>query len=56
MTNTAKRIDHHCKVRQERNLVSKMTECDFSQKNHKNRLDCYERATRESRENDACIR
>ena len=51
--NKNKASDHHCSVLEQRHLVSEMTLCDSS--DHKNTYECYLKATKESRENKACM-
>lgn len=55
MKNTANASDNHCNVREQRHLVSEMTKCDHSGNNHQEKLECYLKATKESRESNACM-
>lgn len=47
--NTNRISDHHCEVLERRHLVSEMTKCDNSSKDHKKTYDCYLKKTKESR-------
>ncbi|MCP3872733.1 MAG: hypothetical protein GY699_06200 [Desulfobacteraceae bacterium] len=53
--NTANSLDHHCNVLEQKRLVSEMTECDDSMKDHKNKYNCYLKATKDSRDSKACL-
>lgn len=55
MTNTANASDTYCNVKEQKNLVSKMTECDSKENSHDKKVKCYIKATKESRENKACM-
>lgn len=52
---TATLIDNHCTVLEQRHLVSEMTACDIALNNYNEKYECYLEATRESRENKACM-
>lgn len=47
--------DHHCTVLEQKHLVSEMTQCDKVSSSHEDQYECYLDATRESRENKACM-
>jgi hypothetical protein len=48
-------IDHHCTVLEQKHLVSEMTACDKKPNSYDKKYECYLEATRESRENKACM-
>ncbi len=48
-------LNHHCTVKEQAQLVSKMTDCDHSQKDHESNYECYVEVSKESRENKACL-
>ncbi len=48
-------VDHHCNVHAQKELVSKMTRCDESHTRYDKKVECYLKATKESRENKACM-
>jgi hypothetical protein len=48
-------IDHHCTVLEQKQLVSEMTACDKEPNTYDQKYECYLEATRESRENKACM-
>jgi hypothetical protein len=48
-------IHHHCTVLEQKHLVSEMTACDKKLNNYDKKYECYLEATRESRENKACM-
>ncbi len=52
--NTATHVDTHCSVLRQRDLVSKMTQCD-QRSSSGDTYKCYLNATKESRENNACM-
>lgn len=52
---TTNHSNNFCNVREQKDLVSKMTECDHSQDSHSKKVECYIKATKESRENKACM-
>lgn len=52
---TANNSGHHCSVLEQRHLVSQMTHCDSRAHNAKDTYECYLKATKESRENQACM-
>lgn len=47
--------NHHCTVLEQKRLVSKMTQCDTSHNHYKIQYECYLKATKENRENNACM-
>ena len=54
MKHTANKSDRHCEVAEHRNLVSRMTECDRSEKTHDAKVKCYLKASKDSRESKDC--
>lgn len=55
MTETYKASENYCNVKEQKHLVSRMTECDHYNTDHKKTVECYIKATKESRENNACM-
>ncbi len=53
--NNSQSSDYHCTVLEQKHLVSEMTECDNSLKTYDKKYECYLEATKESRENKACM-
>ncbi len=53
--NTSHLLNHHCTVKEQIQLVSKMTDCDQSLSDHNSRYECYVQVSKESRENKACL-
>ena len=53
--NTVVRSDYHCTVMEQKHLVSEMTKCDNTLKSYDKKYECYLEATKESRENKACM-
>jgi len=49
------RSDYHCTILEQKHLVSEMTKCDNSIISHDQKYECYLEATKESRENKACM-
>ncbi len=55
MKKTANASDTYCNVKEQKNLVSKMTDCDSTKNSHSDKVECYVKVTKESRENKACM-
>ncbi len=53
--NRRQTLNHQCTVKEQRELVSKMTDCDQSLSDHNSRYECYVEVSKESRENKACL-
>ncbi|MFA5903434.1 MAG: hypothetical protein WC836_05825 [Desulfobacula sp.] len=53
--NTTTPAEHHCTVLEQKHLVSEMTACDRIFNSYDKKYECYLDATRESRENKACM-
>jgi hypothetical protein len=47
--------NYHCTVLEQKHLVAEMTQCDKDSKNHGSQYACYLKATKESRNNKACM-
>ncbi len=45
----------YCNVKEQKDLVSKMTECDRTQKNHDDTVKCYTQVSEQSRERKGCM-
>ncbi len=52
---TAAPKGNHCTVLEQKHLVSEMTSCDATLNSYDKKYECYLEATKESRENKACM-
>ncbi len=47
--------DNYCDAIKQKELVSKMTECDNKSDGHAETVECYQKETKKSREDKACM-
>ena len=49
------KVDKHCSVLEEKNLVSEMSECDSRNSKYSDKYDCYLKVSKESRSSKSCV-
>ncbi len=55
MKNSATTSYNYCDAIKQKELVSRMTECDNKSNGHKETVECYQKETQKNREDKACM-